>query len=93
MNDISIPNAKRRRMKEELERVLYGVDKVSDVLYRDDPACQDLYLFDLLRAAFGSMRGGHRRAYMVMTEMHVVAYRRVRGLRASQKEWLARRFG
>lgn len=93
MNDLGLANEKKRRMHEELARVIYGVDKVSDVLYRDDDACQDLYLFDLLRAAFGSMRGGHRRAYRVMTEMHVVAYRRVRGLRDSQKEWLVRRFG
>ena len=65
MNDISVPNAKRRRMKEELERVLYGVDKVSDVLYRDDPACQDLYLFDLLRAAWIDWGGALDGAGMV----------------------------
>lgn len=84
---------KRRRMYEERQRIIYGVDKISDVIYRDDPACQDQYLFDILRAHYGSMRYGHRRAYLIMIEMHIVAYKRVRDLTYLQREWLAKRLG
>lgn len=82
---------KRHRIREELERIKYGVDSISDVLYRDDPACQDLFLFDVLRMHYGSMRYGKRRAYKIMMEMDTTAYRRVRSLHESQKQWLIKR--